>query len=265
MTDGKKMQSIRAQAEKNTKHGRYFFVFAIAVIFIFFLIFVFLNFFNVKNIAVFGLENSSITPEQIIEICTVKPGDNLFGVKKSRVENAILSKYPYIKEVDIQKAFPKTLKLNITLDTPAMSFVLGEDTFIISSEGKVLDAIGEDEVVPEGICEIVLPSISECIVGEKVGLREEEILETLIETYCAFLDSGIAHRLTYLDATNKFNIDAVLDERFEIVFGSWENAGAKAKLISEVLSNDIWTDASGIIDVSDSREAVVRLTGSSAN
>ena len=71
--------------------------------------------------------------------------------------------------------------------------------------------------------------------------------------------------LTTLDVVDKFNIKATLDDRFEIVFGTYEEADAKVSLLSAVMIGDLWTDASGIIDVSDSREAAVRLTGSAAN
>ncbi len=265
MTDGRKMRTIRAQAERNSKNGRNFFIFAVIVIFFAFMIFVFCNFFNVKKISVEGLENTAWSEEEIVACTGVKKGDNLFRVNSGEVLEKLYREYPYIKEAEVTKKFPSTLKVSLTFDTPALFAGLGEDVFLLSSDGKVLDALGEGEEIPDGVCEIKLPSVAECFVGETIVFREKEQFDTLIEVYNAFLDSGIAGRLTFLDVTNKFDVDAVVENRFEIIFGTWEAADAKAKLLSEVLSNDIWTDSSGIIDVSDSREAVVRLTGSAAN
>ncbi len=265
MTDTNKVRSIREQAEKNTKKSKYFFIFAIFVIFLFFLFFVYKNFFNIKVIKAQGLDSSNITEEDVILSSGVVVGDNIFEVNGKKVEEALLAQYPMLESVEARKHYPSTFVLEFTVAVPAMYFTLGEDVFALSASGRVIDALDFTEPLPDGACEIKVPLLSECMVGERVVFEDEKELDTLLEIYEAFRSAGIAERLTYLDTTNKYDVDAVLDSRFEIVFGTWEMAAAKTKLLSEVLSNDIWTDSSGIIDVSDSREAVVRLTGTSAN
>jgi hypothetical protein len=98
-----------------------------------------------------------------------------------------------------------------------------------------------------------------------VLLDSEETFNILMEIYSSFEENGINTYLTHLDITDKFNIKAVLDERFEVIFGSYEEIGAKTLLLKNVYKRDLWTDFSGIIDVFDAREAAVRFTESMAN
>ncbi len=265
MTDGKKIYSIRRQKEKNSQQGKRFFVFACAVIFIVFLILVYENFFNIKKINVTGSFGEEFSYEEILDVSGVETGDNLFRVDKSEVEENLLLSYSYIDKVTVSKKFPATLVIDVQVHTPAMLVELGEDAFLLAHDTKVLQVLSEGEEVPAGVCKIETNGIDECIQGKLVKFENEEEAEILIEIYKAFADAGIAERLTYLDTRNKFDIDAVVEGRFKIIFGSNEGKEAKAELLSQVLTGDIWTDASGIIDVSDSREATVRLTGSAAN
>lgn len=265
MTDGKKIYSIRRQKERNTQQGKRFLVFACAVIFVVFLILVYENFFNVKKVRVTGDFTQEFSGDDILAQSGVEIGDNLFRVNKKEVEQRLLSKFSCIDKVTISKKFPATLILDVDVYTPAMLLQLGEDCYILSHDTKVLKVLGEGEEIPVGVCKIEANSIDECVEGEFVKFENEEEAEILIEIYSAFEKAGIAKRLTYLDTRNKFDIDAVVENRFEIVFGSSEGKEAKTELLSQVLQGDIWTDASGIIDVSDSREATVRLTGSAAN
>lgn len=265
MTDGKKIYSIRRQKEKNTQQGKRFLIFACVVIFLVFLILVYENFFNIKKIDILGIDKSELSYDEILSCSGVEKGDNLFRVKKSRVEEKLLATYSYIDTVTISKKFPTTLVIDVDVHTPAMLVELGEDHFLLAPDTKVLKVLEEGEEVPDGVCKIETNGIDECIQGELLKFENEEDASVLVEIYRAFQDVGIANRLTWLDTRNKFDIDAVVEKRFEIIFGSNEGKEAKAELLSQVLAGDIWTDASGIIDVSDSREAIVRLTGSAAN
>lgn len=265
MTDGNKIRTIRERQQKNNRTTKLFFVCALAILFIFLLIFMYANLFNIKSIKVESSDDPVYSNARIVESCNVKKGDNLIKVKKSDVSSALTQANPYIKEAVIQKKFPSTLVIKLEHYHPAMALTLGDDIFLMASDGTVLESVNADGDKPEGVCYINVPFVSECIQGERIRLENEEAYEILTQIYTAFEKNGVAEGLTSLDVVDKFNIKASVENRFDIIFGSYEEAETKAGLLAKVLSGDIWTDASGIIDVSDSREAAVRLTGSAAN
>ncbi len=256
---------ILSRNERRRKRTNVFFIFALVLIAVFFLVFMYLNFFNIRVIEITGIENGTYTSEEILQFIGVEKGDNLINVRSGVIEESLEKRFAYIKEAKIQKKLPTTLSLELELHEPSMSVELGEDVFLLSSSAKVLDAINGDGEINEGVCSITSPFIKECIEGEQIVFENSEMLDILLDVYSAFEENGLAHRLTSLDITNKFDIKATLDSRFEIIFGTYEEADVKVSLLSAVMSGDLWTDASGVIDISDSREAAVRLTGSAAN
>lgn len=267
MTDTNNTQGrkILSRNEKRRKTTNIFFAFALVLLVVFFLVFMYLKFFNIKKIELVGIENGAYTSDEILGFIGVKEGDNLINIRSGPLEDSLERQFAYIKEANIKKVLPTTLRIEFELHAPSMSVLLGDDVFLLSSKGKVLDSIGVEEEIPDGVCSLTTPFVSECIQGETIVFENEEYLEILLDIYSEFEKNEFAHRLTSLDVTDKFNITAMLDNRFEIIFGTYEEADAKVSLLSAVMSGDLWTDSSGIIDVSDSREAAVRLTGSAAN
>ena len=265
MTDGNKIRTIRARAQRKSKGTKIFFICALVILFIFLLVFMYANLFNIKSIKVESPDNAVYSSARIIESSKVEKGDNLIKVKKSEVSSAVTGENPYVKEAVIQKKFPSTLVIKLDYYTPAMALNLGDDIFLMASDGTVLDSVSAEDERPDGVCYINVPFVTECIQGEKLKLENVESYEILTDIYTAFEKNGVAEGLTELDVLDKFNIKACIEDRFDIVFGSYEEAETKTALLAKVLAGDIWTDASGIIDVSDSREAAVRLTGSAAN
>ena len=261
-SQGKKILSRRARRSRNT---RLFFAFALAVIGIFFLVFMYLNFFNIRKIEFGGISDEVYSPNEILEFIGVQEGDNLINVRAGVLEAALEKRFAYVERAEIKKSFPTTLLINLKLHNPSMAVRLGDDFFLMSSRGKVLDSVSVEEGIPDGVCMLRVPFVEKCIQGESVVFENTEIFDILLDIYSEFEKNELSSRLTSLDVTDKFNITAVLDGRFDIVFGTYEDSSAKVELLSAVMSGDLWTDSSGIIDISDSREAAVRLTGSAAN
>jgi len=211
-----------------------------------------------------GYEHTEYTEEEMISASGVKPGDNLLSLSSSDVKERLKNSYPYINKVDVKKSFPSTLKISLEFYKPVMALELAEDVFLLSSDGKVLGAASEEQIENERYCYIATPFIVNCIEGQKLELKSKDGFEILVDVYSAFEKSSIAERLTRLDVTDKYNVKAVIDGRFNVTFGSFEQSDEKAGLLADVLKGNMWTDASGEIDVSDISSAVVRLTGASA-
>ncbi len=264
MTDNTNMDVIRRQAMKKKKNMKIFLIFALVMFFIFFLIFMYMNFFDIREIEITGLEGSKYTDEEMVSATGVLKGDNLLSLSSKKVKKNLMNAYPYIKEVRVTKKFPAKLKVSLEFYEAAMALELGEDVFLISSDGSVLGAASDEQLESGTYCFITTPFIVKCIEGNSLEFKSEDSFKVLVDIYSAFENNNIAGRLTKLNVADKYNVKAEIDGRFNITFGTYEQSDEKARLLSEVLKGDLWTDASGEIDVSDVSAAVVRLTGAAA-
>ncbi len=265
MTDGRKIEAIHSSAVRRNRNSRRFFTFALIVLLICFSVFMYFNFFKIRSIEIKGLDTEVYTEAEMLDYLGIGEGDNLLSLRASRLEDELERKFSYVSKAELKRQLPSTLVIELEFHSASMGVVLGDDVFFVSSAGKVLSSDDAELGMPEGVCKIKTPFITECIQGEPLLFETEEPFEILVDVYSQFEAFGLSEKLTYLDITDKFNIKAKLDDRFDIVFGSWEDSESKVKLLSEVMGGDIWTDSSGIVDISDAREAAVRFTGSVAN
>ena len=266
MNDTNKLAEIQKKAEKRNKARNIFTIFLVIVLVLFFFIMAFENLFNIRGIVVTGISEFVPYDSKAVEtFLDIKKDTNLITYDSDDAERALLYEFPYIKEVKVKKKLPATLVVEITENRGTMYLELGNDTFIISSEGRVLE-INKDPFY-DGIkrTRLLTQGVKRCVCGEDVGFDNPEKLDILRQITSALEKYSLGGRITEIDTSAKFNIKLTYDNRFKIIFGSFEKADAKVKLLSEMLDSEIWNDSTGEIDISNASEALVKFTGNVAN
>ena len=266
MTDGKKITEIQKSAQRNEKTKKYFSIFLVVIIAVFFLILAFENLFNIKEVKVDGI--SAAVPynaEDVTAFLDIQEGTNLITYDSDKAKRSLLYQFPYIEKIEIKKRFPSTLVINITENKGTLYVKLGEDNFILSSNGRVLEIVDDPFYDGKSRTELVAEGVKRCVCGEDIVFDKNETLE-ILSTIAGCLDSyGLSDKITRLDIRDKFDVRLMYDNRFEIKFGIYENAENKIELFSHMINNKIWEDTTGIIDISDGSEALVKFTGNVAN
>lgn len=266
MTDDKKIREIRKNAESKAKNQKRFSIFLICIIVLFFVIMSFENLFNITQIEVNGISAQvPYNSEDVSDFLNIEKGTNLITYDKSSAKRALLYQFPYIEEIEIKKKFPSTLVINITENKGTMYIELGEDVFILSSKGRVLEVVESAGYDGRVRAKLIADGVRRCVCGEDIVFDREEsldILSTVTQQLEAF---DLTEKITQIDITDKFDIRLMYDNRFEIIFGTFENAENKIKLFSTMIKNKIWDDTTGIIDISNGSEALVKFTGNVAN
>lgn len=266
MNDTKKLEQIKKKAEHQSKLQKYFTLFLVIIVVIFFLIMAFHNLFNIKTIEVTGISNEvPYTSEDVSNFLDIKKDTNLITYDSGSAEKALLSEFPYINSVEIKKKLPNVLKVDIVENKGTLFTRLGNDVFILSSDGRVLEIVSDPSYDGVRRTELLTKGVKRCITGEDVVFDKEEKLSSLVEIMKALDDYSMTPMITDIDTTDRFNVKLTYDGRFEIIFGSFEKADQKIKLFSEMMNNKIWQDSKGIIDISDSSEAIVKFTGNVEN
>ena len=79
---------------------------AVAVVFLFMLVF-----FRVRDFEVNG--NIRYTAEEVADASGITVGDVLMGVNKTQAASRILTKLPYVEQVEISKVLPGTIQFTV--------------------------------------------------------------------------------------------------------------------------------------------------------
>ncbi|MBO5869432.1 MAG: FtsQ-type POTRA domain-containing protein, partial [Clostridia bacterium] len=126
----------RRHESKRTKR-KVFYAFLLVCISLVFLAVCVAVFLNVKTINVNGLERYET--EQIMEYVTIAEGDNIFSFEASVIEEKIKESLPYVGAVEIKRDLPSTVEINVTEYKPYFISELAGDSYLISSNLKVLE------------------------------------------------------------------------------------------------------------------------------
>lgn len=122
------------------------FVLILAII----LAFVLLNMtlFTVKNVTVRNkVESPLIDKDKIIEDSGIDTGENIFLMSEKNIIQSIELANPYLKVSSVERVFPNSVIIHVTVRTPVMSVkIKNSDLYvIIDSSLKILDIVSETD------------------------------------------------------------------------------------------------------------------------
>lgn len=266
MTDEKKIAEIQSSARKKARTRKYFSVFLITVTVIFFLVIAFNSLFDIKEVRVEGISPAvPYSAEDIIEFLNVGDNTNLITYDRRRAQRSLLYQFPYIEEIEVNKKFPSAIEVVITENKGTQYINIGDDVFILSSGGRVLEIVDDPFYDGKNRMQLVSPDVKRCVCGEDIVFERSETI-SIMSNITEQLDKyELTEKMTCLDITDKFDVRLMYDNRFEIRLGTFENPDVKIKLFSAMIKNKSWDDFTGIIDISSGSEAEVRFTGNVAN
>lgn len=266
MTDEKKIAQIQNSARQKMKTRKYFGIFLIVIAIVFFVVIAFNSLFDIKEVRVEGISAAvPYTADDVRAFLDVKENTNLITYDKRSAERSLLYRFPYVEEIEINKVFPSTLEIVITENKGTLYMEIGEDVFILSSGGRVLEITDDPFYDGKNRTKLIAPGVKRCVCGEDIVFEKDDTL-MIISSITEQLDKfELTDKITKLDVSDKFDVRMMYDNRFEIKFGTFEQADNKIKLFSGMMKNKIWEDSTGIIDISDSSEALVKFTGNVAN
>ena len=170
-------------------------------------------FFRVEQIQVKG--NMRYTAQQVEQVSGIRHGDNLFHMNKFDVARIIRQELPYIQAVNIRRSLPDTLVINVTECRAAACLVSGEQAWLISSSGKVLESVAPDDAAVtllEGLSPVQPQP------GHGLMVREDQQLRTqgLIALLQVLDQRHMLGRVKSIDVKSDVGIFMELDERFRV-------------------------------------------------
>ena len=248
--------AARRQERKRTRRT-VFYVFLFLFVSLVFLAVCAAVFLNVNTVNVNGNEKYSY--EQIIEQVPIAIGENIYSFDSEEIEANLLQNFPYIGSVEVKRDLPTTVEVNITEEKPYYAAQLAGDTYILSSDLKVLECIPDTKAETLGMVTISLNNVRRCIVGSPVEFVSERNTAALVALYESFKNNYIEDKIRSIDFSSRFDIRINYDNRFEVYIGDTDNMDLKMRFLVAIL-DELEPNSKGIIDVSNPQEASVELS-----
>ena len=249
------VDEMRSRQEKKQRKRFFFYIFLFVFILLAFLVVSFFVFFRIGEIRITG--NAIYTSEQILEHVTFREGDNLFSFDTGKAEATLRKNLPYIGSVSISRRMPSVIEITVEERTEDLALYLGDEVYLISGDLQVLGRYPGNEVFTN-IASLYTGTVGRCIVGESLTFPEHRTEDNIRELYACLKDNNLQKKVKSIDFTSRFDIAVDYDGRFTVYFGSADDLDIKVRFLVAIL-NRLGSNEKGTIDLSNAREAAVRL------
>ena len=245
----------RNERKRNRRTAFYIFLFVfISLGFLAVCVAVFLN---VTEVNIIG--NMKYSYEEIMEYVPITVGDNIYSFDSDKIEENIIAAFPYIKTVEVKRDLPTTVEITITEEMPYFASELAGDTYIMSSDLKVLERLPNTKADSVGIVTISLNNIRQCIVGKRIEFVSDRMLNAVSSLYKNFADNYIEDKIVSVNVRSRFDIYLNYDNRIEVYIGDTDDLDIKMRFLVAIIDKHN-ENVTGTIDISNPHEASVALS-----
>ncbi len=197
-------------------------------------------FFKLKKIEIRG--NEKYTADEILSACDFGKKTNLFILNTKSVENEILSRFSYIREVSFKKVLPSTLVVTVTEDLPIWYTEISNDWFVLSSDLRIISRHSSKEdinILGFDLRYIALPEIESAVTGEKIKFVKEKNYDYMASFINELMKYDYFASVNSIDAKDRYHI-AIYSEngRYKILLGSSENLDSKLKFVFKLMKEE---------------------------
>jgi cell division protein FtsQ len=214
---------------------------AVAVVLLFVLVF-----FRVRSFEVTG--NVRYTVQEIADASGVAEGDILMGVNKTRTAGRLLTKLPYLEQVEISKALPGTVRFQVVeCSAQVMASSEFSSNWLLSGSGKLLEEADESAENAYPLItgtELLLPTAGDMAQFDDAAKGE------LAMTLAKEIESvGLSDAVTEINVEDLENVSIIYEDRLELRLGDGSDGTYKLQYFQEVLGK-LDPEAQGVVDLS---------------
>lgn len=187
---------------------------------------------------------------EILETSGVETMQNLYAINKREIESAIITSYPYIKNVTVTRQLPTTLSLCIEEDKPAYYVEIAGEYFILSDSLRVLELCADEAEAKsrsEDIRRLVAPQIIYAVVGQYVRFSGDTMFSYTSSMLETLAGTTLYNKVGTIDISDKFSITLRYDNRFDVMLGNNRDIRAKASFAMGMIDS-FSEEASGTIN-----------------
>ena len=192
-------------------------------------------YFTLKQYKILG--NRNITEEQLLNSLAEYSGRHLFLVETHKVENKLISAYPIIDGVDVDKIWPDKLFIKISEREPKLVYVNLNGAYLVDDEGRVLQLL-----TPKNLVDY---NDSKMRIARGYGNEDDELV-------IATLQNEFLAKLNLKDKTEAEKAQ-ILSEQFDILAVPLEDKQRTLSYLQELYlaeAQSFWNVNSKLVDLS---------------
>lgn len=168
--------------------------------------------FPVKKVNVSG--SKLYTQKQLINAAGITDKDNVLSVSAGDIEKRMRKELSYIDTVKLERILPDTVKITVSDAKESACFFFENAYFAVSDKGYVLNRY---DAPPENTYTVYCNDV-ECKIGNQVKYKTEDESETVNKLSDCLKKEKI--NVNRIDVTDKVNLKARVEGRFDVSFGS---------------------------------------------
>ena len=238
---------------------RVFYVVLLAVLLVVFIIGAVAIFFRVHSITVKG--NTVYEDADIIAASGIERDMNIYLIDDKSVATGILSAFPYVKTVKVDRNIPSGVTLTLKCDEPNYYMDIKGEYFVVSRELRVMQRfLSKEELLSThpDIRRLTGGEIRSAIVGSEVVFVNEAYSQAAKELLAILESTEVFSGVSSVDFSDRFNVYVVYDGRLKANIGNSDDTELKLRFMNEIVKD--LGEARGTIDIKDVEAAYVLLS-----
>ncbi len=226
------------------------FVFIIAVVIVVGVILSLTVLFKTQNYEVIG--NSLYNESDVINVCGISEGTNIFLAPKKPAADRIKASFPYYEDVQVGFKIPDTIKIDVTEAVEGYLVKVSDNEYLlISTKGRILNRV--TDISKYDLPIFIGPKLISGDIGDYVEYEDETVVDMIENITQVFADNGY-QGITEVDATNTANITFTYDNRIKVKLGIPEDVSYKIRTAMTIITTKIdvnpGSEIRGTLDVS---------------
>jgi len=198
-------------------------------------------FFPIKSLSFTG--SAIYTAEEIEKASNIKKGDNLFTVSRSKAEDKIRAKLPYVEKIEFKRKLPDKLMVKVYDAEEFISYMVDDTYYIVSQSGWVLKKTRQK---PENICTLIGAKV-ECKVGKEIKFDDENAKLIADRLSTSLHDTELT--VNTIDVSDIVSLKLEVEGRFKVKIGTSNFIEEKVKHLASMIK-ELGSEEKGNIDLS---------------
>lgn len=229
--------------------------------------FAFVRYCRVKLVTV--RNNAEVDTGAILERANIKTDKHLFSISLNKIETAVLGTSPYIKSVEVKRALPSEIVIEIEEYEADFCVEILNHYYLVSDTLLILEEIPESEAASHPSALLTLPEINmdekKFGIGKKIVFVEKENDEFIAQTLKTVTQSFLADSMTSLSLHEEANIIAVVNDRYTLRLGNKKELAKKIAMCKESIDylQENMPSVNGTLYAWSTKQVTYEITGAS--
>ena len=206
--------------------------------------------FKTRGYEVIG--NTLYNESDIVEVCDIGEGTNIFLAPKQPAAERIKASFPYFEDVKVGFKIPDTIKIEVTEAVEGYLIKIADNEYlVISTKGRILNRVADKSQYDLPI--FIGPKLISGDIGDYVEYEDDTVVDMIENITQVFADNGY-QGITEVDATNTAGITFTYEGRIKVKLGIPEDISYKIRTAMTIITTKIdvvpGSQIRGTLDVS---------------